>query len=244
MSAPVVTLAGGGPGDPELVTLAAEAALAAATCVVADEAVVPLAVALAPSAAVVPVSDGAVAVDTVLAVAGGGAVVRLYRGDAWLHPGFAAERGALVAAGATVEAVPGIAVEQAALAAAGVPAQVRQVAVTLTVGEARDLPDPAPWRTVAVATADLSHAAEVLAGRAAADEGPTGVETDASGSRSAGPAERSPSSPRDAALAAAAITADGRSLARGPLPDLAVPRAPGVLVVGPVADIDVRVPRG
>jgi uroporphyrin-III C-methyltransferase / precorrin-2 dehydrogenase / sirohydrochlorin ferrochelatase len=218
VSASVVTLVGGGPGDPELVTLAAEAALAAASCVVADEAVVALATALAPSAEVVAVVDGSVAVDTLLAARGRRAVVRLYRGDAWLHPGFTAERAALVAAGTTVEAVPGIAVEQAALAAAGVPAQVRQLAVTLTVGEAQDLPDPAPWRTVATATADLSRAAAVVAARADGGAG--------------GPVH-----------AAAALTVDGEALACGPIADLAAPGAPGVLVVGPVAGMDVRVAR-
>src|SRR5262249_29497190 len=114
-----VLLVGAGPGDPDLLTLRAEAALAAARVVVTDADLADLAAAFAPRAAVTVAGDDARRVVATLAGGRPGAV-RLYRGDPWLHPAFAAEAGALTAAGVAWEAVPGPAVALALAAEAGV----------------------------------------------------------------------------------------------------------------------------
>jgi siroheme synthase len=158
--APVtVLLVGAGPGDPDLLTLRAEAALAAADVVVADAALVPLAVAFAPGAGVVPAPADPGAL--VALVARSASPVRLYRGDPWLHAAFAAESAALAAGGVASEAVPGPPVEIALAGTAGVPLHHRPLAVTLTLGP---LPAPAdPARTLAAEVPDLAGACEVLA---------------------------------------------------------------------------------
>jgi uroporphyrinogen III methyltransferase/synthase len=152
-----VVLVGAGPGDPDLLTLRAEAALASATLVAADEAVIPLAQAFAPGARVAPAPADPGALVDLLAPAA--AAVRLYRGDPWLHPSFAAESAGLAARGVTTEAVPAPPVETALAGAAGVPAHHRPLAVTLTLGTAVS---PGPGRTVAVELPDLAAACERL----------------------------------------------------------------------------------
>lgn len=126
MSDPVL-LVGGGPGDPELLTLRAEQVLAAASTVVVDGSIAHLASGLA---AEVLLAGG----DLVAIVRGARPpVVRLYRGDPWLHPAHAAERDALAAAGITTEAVPGIAVSIGTATAAGVPTHHRHVSVAARI---------------------------------------------------------------------------------------------------------------
>lgn len=153
----VVALVGAGPGDPELVTLRAEALLAEADIVVADGSLVPLARAFAaPKAEVVAAPDGHAQPEVVLDAARRArtAMVRLYRGDPWLHPAYESERAALDGAGQQFEAVAGVAVEMAAPALAGVAVHVRSLAVACTLGPFGALPaacDPA--RTL-VATGD------------------------------------------------------------------------------------------
>lgn len=153
---PAVALVGAGPGDPELLTLRAEELLGAADVVVVDAPVLALAERFAPTAEIVVVTDGqAAAAVLVGAAALGRAVVRLYRGDPWLHPAHEAERVALGAAGVDAESVAGIAVEIAVPALAGVPVQVRHLSVACTLGSHADLP-PArdPARTFVASGAD------------------------------------------------------------------------------------------
>lgn len=59
-------------------------------------------------------------------------LVRLYRGDPWLHPAGDDERASLRATGIGFQVVPGVIDEAALAAAAGIPLQVRQLSVTTT----------------------------------------------------------------------------------------------------------------
>jgi len=149
-----VALVGAGPGDPDLVTLRAEARLAAAGVVVTDCIALGVAERLAPRARVVAVPDGAPAVAALLvAVRGGSAIVRLYAGDPWLHPAHAVERAALHQAGIATEPVAGVASEVALPAAAGIAVHVRHLAVACTIGPAEAMPPAVdPARTLVVPT--------------------------------------------------------------------------------------------
>lgn len=129
MTAPV-HLVGGGPGDPELLTLRAEELLAGADLVVAD----PEVAGLAPGAVVGPGPGVLVA-----AARAGAAVVRLYAGDPFLHPDHAGDVADLTAAGIAFEAVPGVAIELAEAAERGVFAHHRPTSVTATFGPGRVL---------------------------------------------------------------------------------------------------------
>jgi uroporphyrinogen III methyltransferase/synthase len=164
-----VLLVGAGPGDPDLLTLRAEAALAAATLVVADPAVMPLAEAFARCASVAPApADPAALVELVAPAV---AAVRLYRGDPWLHPAFAAESAALAAGGVATDAVPGPPVETALAGAVGVPVHHRPLAVTLTLGLAASA---LGGRTLAAEVPDLAAACAALRGDAPAAVVPAG----------------------------------------------------------------------
>jgi uroporphyrinogen III methyltransferase/synthase len=164
-----VLLVGAGPGDPDLLTLRAEAALAAATLVVADPAVMPLAEAFARYASVAPApADPAALVELVAPAV---AAVRLYRGDPWLHPAFAAESAALAAGGVATDAVPGPPVETALAGAVGVPVHHRPLAVTLTLGLAASA---LGGRTLAAEVPDLAAACAALRGDAPAAVVPAG----------------------------------------------------------------------
>jgi len=164
-----VLLVGAGPGDPDMLTLRAEAALAAATLVVTDPAVATLAVAFAPGASVVPApADPGTLAELVAPAA---AAVRLYRGDPWLHPAFAAESTALAARGVATEAVPGPPVETALAGAAGVPVHHRPLAVTLTLGSVASAHG---GRTLAADVPDLAAACARLGGDAPAAVVPAG----------------------------------------------------------------------
>lgn len=167
----VVELVGAGPGDPELLTLRAEAALAAATVVVADHAVAHLAAAFAPRATVTVTSAGGgdpaegghgvatVDGDAVRVLAGaarrGERVVRLYRGDPWLHPAYVVESALLTSADVEHVTVPGLAVELAVPTAAGVPVHHRPTSVSVTLGSLSTLPPATdPSRTLVTVTDD------------------------------------------------------------------------------------------
>jgi siroheme synthase len=133
MTAPVL-LVGGGPGDPALLTLRAEQALRDAGTVLADAALVELARRMAPQAEVLLAPSGPH--DLVALVQGArGPVVRLYRGDPWLHPAHGAELAALDAAGVASEAVPGISVAIGTRTAAGDPLHHRGRTVVAVLAE-------------------------------------------------------------------------------------------------------------
>lgn len=148
-----VALVGAGPGSPDLLTLRAEELLSSADVVVVDAAIRALAEAFAPRAEIVAVPGGAPDGDRLVAAARrAGALVRLYRGDPWLHPAYGAERAALDAAGVPCEAVAGVAVEVGVPALAGVPVHVRHLAVTCTLGPFEDLPPVGHATTTFVAS--------------------------------------------------------------------------------------------
>jgi siroheme synthase len=152
-----VALVGGGPGDPDLLTVRAEALLASAATVVVDAGILHLALEFAPGATIVAVADRAQAVDVLLGAVR--PVVRLYTGDTWLHPAHGAEAAALTDAGVDYEAVAGVATEIALPALAGIAVHVRQLAVACTIADLDHAPlatDPA--RTL-VRVADDLHAA-------------------------------------------------------------------------------------
>jgi siroheme synthase len=175
----VVELVGAGPGDPDLLTLRAEAALAAATVVVTDRAVARLARSFAPDAIVTVSTAGGpdggsidhgatVDGDAVALVTGaarrGERVVRLYRGDPWLHPAYAVESAILAGAGLTLVTVPGLAVELAVPGAAGIPVHHRPLAATVTLAAPGDLPPAVdPARTLVTSAVDARWAVERLA---------------------------------------------------------------------------------
>jgi siroheme synthase len=206
-SAGAVSLVGGGPGDPDLLTLRAEALLALAATVIVDASLVGLAAELAPHADIVPVADRTPAVAALLAAAR--PVVRLYAGDTWLHPGHGPESAALVAAGIPFEAVAGVATEIAVPATAGIPVHHRRRAVVCTFAAPDDAPPPTdPARTLVVLTDDLRATALALAADGKPDLPAAAIETD-------GPTTRAP---------------------LGELHHVAPERA-GVLVVGAVAGL-------
>ncbi len=208
MTPAAVTLVGAGPGDPDLLTLRAEALLAAAATVIVDAGIVHLAAGFAPRAVVVAVPDRVPAVDD-LVVAGGlrGPVVRLYTGDTWLHPAHGPESAALAEAGIRFEAVAGVAREVAVPASAGIAVHVRHLAVACTIAAAGDAPPATdPARTLVVETDDLRGATGTMA------------------------ATGDPSLP----AAAVEMTGEVTSAALGDLAALA-PRRPGVLATGAVA---------
>jgi siroheme synthase len=188
-----VLLVGAGPGDPDLLTLRAEAALAAAALVLTDPVLVPLAGAFAPGAVVEPAPADPAAVADRCARAAGPAV-RLYRGDPWLHPAHAAEAAALTARGLATDAVPGPPAELALAGAAGLAVHHRPLAATVTLApSAAALPPPGhPARTLVAEVDDVRAAADLLAAtrqpRAAAVVGGVTVRGDLPGLAATAPA--------------------------------------------------------
>ncbi len=146
---PPILLVGAGPGDPDLLTLRAEAALAAARTVVTDGSVADLAAAWAPGAAIELAGPDPARTAARLTDAGGPAL-RLYRGDPWLHECFAAEAAALTALGAEYEAVPGPPAALALAAEAGIAVHHRPRSVTVTLAPLAALAGDAgtPGRTL------------------------------------------------------------------------------------------------
>jgi siroheme synthase len=225
----VVDLVGAGPGDPDLLTLRAEAALAAATLVVTDITSAHLARAFAPDATVrvspaggpdrESIDRGATVDGDTLAVLIGGAragqqVVRLYRGDPWLHPAYAVESAILASAGIDHVTVPGPLLELSVPALAGIAVHHPPAAATVTIAPSTRLPRASDAQHTLVTIADDADDAGGVTARLA---------------RSG-----------DAQLPAAVVVAVGgvpRAVRRGTLGDLARDRTlgGGVVVVGAVA---------
>lgn len=126
-----VTLAGAGPGDPDLLTVKAARALAAAQVVLYDHLVSREVLALAPSRAelicvgkesarhTLPQQD---IIALMLRLARSGRpVLRLKGGDPYVFGRGGEEAQALAAAGIPFEVIPGISAAQGAAAAAGIP---------------------------------------------------------------------------------------------------------------------------
>ena len=223
-----VELVGAGPGDPDLLTLRAETVLAAATLVVTDMASAHLARAFARDGTVrispaggpdresidrgAPVDGDTLAV-LIGAARAGQRVVRLYRGDPWLHPAYAVESAILSSAGVDHVTVPGPVLELAVPALAGIAVHHPPVAATVTIAPSTRLPRATdPQHTLVTVTDDADDA-----GRVAARLARSG----------------------DADLPAAVVVAVGgvpRAVRRGTLGDLARDRTlgAGVVVVGAV----------
>lgn len=146
-----VTLVGGGPGDPDLVTLAGRDALQSADLVVADR--------LAPLAALRWVPPHAEVVDVgkvpggrstsqeeinrllVEGAAAGRRVVRFKGGDAFVFGRGGEEAVACARAGVDVRVVPGVSSSVAGPAAAGIPVTHRGVVHGFTVVSGHVAPD-------------------------------------------------------------------------------------------------------
>jgi uroporphyrinogen III methyltransferase/synthase len=160
---PPILLVGAGPGDPDLLTLRATAALAAAGTVVTDPSVADLAAAWAPGATIHPADPDPARTAARLTEARGPAV-RLYRGDPWLHERFAAEAAALAARGVAYEAVPGPPAALALAAEAGIAVHHRPRSVTVTLAPLPALAEAAgtPGRTLIAEAPDPEAARRCL----------------------------------------------------------------------------------
>jgi siroheme synthase len=153
-----VVLVGGGPGDPALLTLKAEQVLGDAATVVTDAALLDLARTAAPTAEleVAPTETHDL---VALVQRARPPVVRLYRGDPWLHPAHGAELAALTAAGVPTEAVPGISVAIGTRTAAGDPLHHRRRSVVAVLTPKAESAEP--HHSVVLRT---QKGAEVVAG--------------------------------------------------------------------------------
>ncbi|MFZ4479552.1 MAG: uroporphyrinogen-III C-methyltransferase [Rhodoferax sp.] len=155
------TLVGAGPGDPELLTVKAVKAIAAATLLLVDDLVSQQVLALAPAAArIVHVGKRAGCRSTdqafieklmIHAVRDGETVVRLKGGDPFLFGRGGEELDHLNAAGIDVEVVNGITSGLAAVTSLGVPLTHREHAhgVLFVAGHARPGTDGTDWKTLA-----------------------------------------------------------------------------------------------
>ncbi len=145
-----VTLVGAGPGDPDLLTVKAARAIAAATVVLYDRLVSPAVLALIPRAADridVGKENGRhtlpqeAIIELMLRLARSGRpVVRLKGGDPYIFGRGGEEAEALARAGIPFEVIPGISAAQGAAAACGIPLTHRDHAarVVWVSGHRRD----------------------------------------------------------------------------------------------------------
>ena len=148
----LVTLAGGGPGDPQLLTLRAAEALADADVVVADDAVREL-VAGHCRPDVELVDAGALALTDrtkalVAAAREGRRVVRLFAGDPAVLGGLAEEAEACAKAKVPFELVPGVTSATATATYAGIPVTDKKSHAVQIVDCGPDAPDP-DWAALA-----------------------------------------------------------------------------------------------
>ena len=234
-----VTLLGAGPGDPELLTVAALRALEAAEVVVYDRPSALAVVALAPAGAerhrvgLAPPQRGLPQpeVNALLVELGrsGRAVVRVKSGDPFVASRGGEEAAALHAAGVAVRVVPGVSSALAAPAAAGIPLMLRQLSVTCTVVDGNEDPEhgaPPDWE----ALARLGGTLVILTGRGR-------IRRIAARLTAAG-------LPRDTPLAAiSGASRPEQRVLRGSLGALPAPLPPPVtFVVGAVAALDLTAP--
>ena len=156
-----VTLAGAGPGDPELLTLKAHAAIRAARLVLYDHLVSDGVLALLPIAAErIYVGkknrDHSMAQQDIIQLLvakarSGQPVLRLKGGDPFIFGRGGEETQALAAAGIPFEVIPGISAAQAMSAYAGIPLTHRDhaAAVVLATGHCKDGTDDLDWPALA-----------------------------------------------------------------------------------------------
>jgi uroporphyrin-III C-methyltransferase len=157
-----VWLVGAGPGDPQLLTIAAAEALRAADVVVYDRPSMDAILAHAPATAhrhCVGRAPGRRAlhqddVNALLVDLGHRheCTVRLKSGDPFVASRGGEEARALRAAGVEVRVIPGVSSALAAPAAAGIPLMLRQLDVTVTVVDGNDDPEhgrPPDWEAIA-----------------------------------------------------------------------------------------------
>jgi uroporphyrin-III C-methyltransferase len=226
-----VWLVGAGPGDPELLTVAADRILRSARVVVYDRPSMDPILALAPEARRVCVGRGGLDLPQpevnalLVSLAREGDVVRLKSGDPFVASRGGEEALALREAGIDVRAIPGVSAALAAPAAAGIPLMLRQLSVTATFVDGNDDPEhaaPPDWP----ALAGLGGTLVILTGRGRIRR--TAAALIAGG--------RAPETP------VAAISAAGRPeqrVLRGTLAALPAPLPPPVtFVVGPAAALD------
>lgn len=145
-----VTLVGGGPGDPELLTLKAARALGAARLVLYDHLVSAEVLGLLPrdaeriyvgkEAAHHSLAQRDIIALMIRLAREGRSLVRLKGGDPYIFGRGGEEAAALVAAGVPVDVVPGISAAQGASACAGIPLTHRDHAdsVVYVSGHARE----------------------------------------------------------------------------------------------------------
>ena len=164
-----VTLVGAGPGDPELLTLKAVKAIAAASVILVDDLVSDAVLAHAsPGARIVQVGKRGGCKSTpqafieklmVMAAREGEVVVRLKGGDPFIFGRGGEEVEHLLAAGVRVEVVNGITSGLAAVTALGVPLTHREHAqgVVFVTGHAKSGEGSVDWRALAA----LAHSARL-----------------------------------------------------------------------------------
>ena len=161
-----VSLVGAGPGDPELLTIKAVKAIAAATVLLVDDLVSPAIVALAPPGArVIHVGKRGGCKSTpqafieklmVMAAREGETVVRLKGGDPFIFGRGGEEVEHLREAGVHVEVVNGITAGLAAVTSLGVPLTHREHAhgVVFVTGHVRPGDTDTDWRAIAATARD------------------------------------------------------------------------------------------
>jgi uroporphyrin-III C-methyltransferase len=227
-----VWLVGAGPGDPDLLTVAADRVLRSARVVVYDRPSMDPILALAPRGArLVCVGRGGLDLPQaqvnalLIELAGESDVVRLKSGDPFVASRGGEEAVALREAGIDVRVIPGVSAALAAPAAAGIPLMLRQLSVTATVVDGNDDPEhaaPPDWP----ALAGLGGTLVILTGRGRIRR--TAAALIAGG--------RPPDTP------VAAISAAGRPeqrVLRGTLGALPAPLPPPVtFVIGPAAALE------
>jgi len=234
-AAPLVSLVGAGPGDPELLTVRAVRRLAEAEVVVHDALVGDEVLALVPPTAELidvgkrpgrGVAQDLINLLLVRLAREGRRVVRLKGGDPFVFGRGGEEALALAEAGFAVEVVPGISSAVGAPAAAGIPVTHRGVAACFTVvtGHRQPGETPVDWQSLAkvggtvVVLMGVAHRGEIAT---ALIEGGLSDDTPVAAVHRA--------------------TTGAQHVMRCPLRELATTpiESPAVIVIGAVASLDV-----